>query len=266
MTATSAGSGGVNGGPATLDEICVVACAEAWRGDGEILASPIGTVPMVAVRLAAMTFEPDLLYTDGDAVLLGAPIPVGAPADHPKLVEGWMPFRNVFDVVWSGRRHVMMGATQIDRYGNQNIACIGPWERPKAQLLGVRGAPGNTVNHPTSYWIPNHSTRSFVATVDCVSGVGYDRAAAAGPSATRFHEIRRVVSNLGVFDFETADHAMRIRSLHPGVDVEQVVAATGFELLIPEAVPESRLPTDDELRLIREVIDPSALRKAEVKG
>ena len=73
----------------------------------------------------------------------------------------------------------MMGATQIDRFGNQNIACIGPWAQPKSQLLGVRGAPGNTVNHPTSYWIPKHDLRSFVEKVDCVSGVGYDRAAAA---------------------------------------------------------------------------------------
>ena len=52
--------------PPTRAEVCVVACAEVWRGDGEILASPIGTVPMIAVRLAVSTFEPDLVYTDGD--------------------------------------------------------------------------------------------------------------------------------------------------------------------------------------------------------
>lgn len=251
---------------ATLAEVCVVACAEVWRGDGEILASPIGTVPMIAVRLAASTFEPDLVYTDGDALLLARPVPVGAAAiDAPKHVEGWMPFRNVFDVVWSGKRHVMMGATQVDRFGNQNIACIGPWEKPKAQLLGVRGAPGNTVNHPTSYWVPNHTSRVFVERVDCVSGVGYDRAAAAGPSASEFHEIRRVVSNKGVFDFETADRSMRLRSLHPGVTVDDVVENTGFELVIPADVPQTRRPTDDELHLIREVLDPDNLRDAEVK-
>ena len=65
----------------------------------------------------------------------------------------------VFDIVWSGRRHVMMGASQIDRFGNQNIAASAPTRSPKAQLVGVRGAPGNTVNHPTSYWVPGHSTR-----------------------------------------------------------------------------------------------------------
>ncbi|HZQ84135.1 MAG TPA: CoA-transferase, partial [Acidimicrobiales bacterium] len=153
-------------------------------------------------------------------------------------------------------------ATQIDRFGNQNIACIGPWAKPKAMLLGVRGGPGNTVNHPTSYWIPNHSTRSFVPHVDCVSGVGYDR---VPKGAEPFHEIRRVVSNLGVFDFETPDHSMRLRSVHPGVTVDEIVEATGFELNVPDDVPESRPPTDEELKVI-ESLDPDGLRLNEVKG
>jgi acyl CoA:acetate/3-ketoacid CoA transferase beta subunit len=249
---------------ATLAEICVVACAEAWRGDGEILASPIGTIPTVGARLAASTFEPDLVYTDGDAYQLAAPISVSGATDAAKSIEAWMPFAKMFDVVWAGKRHVMMGATQIDRFGNQNIACIGPWAKPKAQLLGVRGAPGNTVNHPTSYWVPQHSTRVFVPAVDCASGVGYDRAAAAGPSASAFHEIRRVVSNLAVLDFDTPDRAMRVASVHPGVSVDDVVAATGFELVVPSDVAETRAPSADELRLIREVLDPDNLRDTEL--
>jgi acyl CoA:acetate/3-ketoacid CoA transferase beta subunit len=249
----------------TLAEVCVVACAEAFRGDGEILASPIGTIPTLGARLAALTLEPDLVCTDGDALQLGGPIPLGV-ADAPKVVEAWVPFGRMFDVVWSGRRHVIMGATQIDRFGNQNIACIGPWARPKAQLLGVRGAPGNTVNDPTSYWVPNHSTRVFVPAVDCVSGVGYDRAAAAGKSASEFHEIRRVVSNLAVLDFETPDHAMRVRSLHPGVTPDAVRDSTGFPLVLADDVPTTRAPTAEDLRLLREVLDPTGLRDAEVAG
>jgi acyl CoA:acetate/3-ketoacid CoA transferase beta subunit len=249
---------------ATLAEICVVACAEAWRDDGEVLASPIGLIPTLGSRLAALTFEPDLVYTDGDAFQLGAPLAPDAPADAAKVVEAWMPFGKMFDVVWAGKRHVMMGATQIDQFGNQNIACIGPWSRPKAQLLGVRGAPGNTVNHPTSYWVPQHSARVFVPAVDCVSGVGYDRAAVAGPTASEFHEIRRVVTNLAVLDFESPDHAMRVRSVHPGVTVEAVQEATGFPLVVPSDLPETRLPTDEDLRLLRELLDPRSLRDAEV--
>ena len=247
----------------TRADVCVVACAEAFRGDGEIVASPIGTIPVLGARLAACTFEPDLVYTDGDALTLGAPIPLGDDVG-PKVVEAWLPFGHMFDVVWSGRRHVMMGATQIDPHGNQNIACIGPWARPKAQLLGVRGAPGNTVNDPTSYWVPSHTPRVFVPAVDCVSGVGYDRAAAAGPSATRFHEIRRVVSNLGSFDFETDDHRMRIRTLHPGVSVAMVEEATGFPLVVPESIPTTRTPTDEERALLRDVLDPAGQRDREV--
>jgi len=182
------------------------------------------------------------------------------------VVEGWLPYRKVFDQVWSGRRHVMMGATQIDRFGNQNIACIGDYAKPKAQLLGMRGAPGNTINHTTSYWVPGHSDRVFVEKVDVVSGIGYDRAAALGPTASRFHQIRRVVSNLGVFDFATGDHRMRLASVHPGASVEEIQRNTAFELVIPAVVPETREPSESELRLLREVIDPGGAGNAEVRG
>lgn len=250
-------------GKATRAEVCIVACAEAWRGDGEILASPIGIIPTIAARLARATFEPDLLISDGEALLgLGT----WAIGERPPVIEGWIPYRFVFDLLYSGRRHVMMGPSQIDRYGNINISAIGDYNRPTAQLLGVRGAPGNTVSHPTSYWIPRHAPRSFVPKVDMVSGVGYDRAAQAGPSASRFHELRRVVSNLGVFDFNTPDHRMRLVSVHPGVTVDEVRAATGFELVIPPEVPVTREPTPQELELIRNVIDPNDLRSAEVPG
>jgi acyl CoA:acetate/3-ketoacid CoA transferase beta subunit len=245
-------------------EACAVAIAETFRGDGELLISPIGNLPQIGARLAKLTFEPDILLTDGVASIVANVGPLGGGDGPAPVVESWMPYRSVFDTLWSGRRHVMMGATQIDRFGNQNISCIGDFAQPKAQLLGMRGAPGNTINHPTSYWVPNHSTKVFVPKVDVVSGVGYDRAAALGERASRFHEIRRVVSNLAVFDFETPDHAMRLRSLHRGVTVEDVVASTGFELVIPHDVPETRAPTDEELRIIREVLDPRDLRGREV--
>ncbi len=234
-------------------EICAVALADAFRGDGEILASGIGVLPSIAARLARATFAPDLMLTDGVATLIEAD---GTPS-------GWMPYRAIFDLVWSGRRHVIMGAAQIDRFGNQNIAAIGDPQKPKAQLLGMRGAPGNTINHPTSYWISAHSRRAFVPRVDVVSGVGYDRAAALG-SAARFHEIRRVVTDLAVLDFATPDHAMRLASLHPGVALADVVERTGFPLAFSEPVPTTRAPTDEELDLLRRVIDPRGLGANEV--
>ncbi|MCX4761245.1 CoA-transferase [Streptomyces sp. NBC_01275] len=237
----------------TRAEYCVVACAEAWRGAGEILASPMGAVPSVGARLARLTFAPDLLLTDGEATIVR---PDGT-------AEGWLPYRKHLDMVTGGRRHVMMGASQIDRYGNQNISCIGDWAKPARQLLGVRGAPVNTLNNPTSYWIPRHSRRVFVEKADLVCGVGYDRLA-EHPGTARFHRIPRVVSDLGVFDFATPDHAMRLASVHPGVTVEQVREATGFDLAVPDEVPYTREPTGEELRLIREVIDPGNSRAREV--
>jgi acyl CoA:acetate/3-ketoacid CoA transferase beta subunit len=249
----------MTGGPSRA-EVCVAACAEAWRGDGAILASPMGLIPVLGARLAQLTFSPGLLLTDGEAHLL-APDGTGGPG---RVTEGWLPYRSVFTMVAAGLRHVMMGAAQIDRFGNQNISCIGDWARPKAQLLGVRGAPGNTVNHPVSYWVPRHSRRVFVERVDMVSGIGHDRAAGLGAQAARFHELRVVVTNLAVLDFQTADHAMRLRSVHPGVTAGDVTAATGFPLAVPDDVPVTRLPTAQELALIRGQLDPAGLREKEL--
>ncbi len=243
----------------TLAEICVVACAEAWRGDGAVLASPMGVIPTLGARLAQLTFEPDLLLTDGEATLLA---PAGVARDC--IAEGWLPFRQVFTMLAAGKRHVMMGAAQLDRFGNQNISCIGDWARPKAQLLGVRGAPGNTVNHPVSYWVPRHSRRVFVEQVDMVSGVGYDRAAGLRGVAAACHQLRRVVTNLAVLDFAGPDHAMRLRSVHPGVTVSDVADATGFLLAAPYQMPQTRLPTAAELTLIRQHLDPDGRRDQEL--
>ncbi|GIE34684.1 CoA-transferase [Actinoplanes italicus] len=229
----------------TRAETCVAACAEAWRGDGAVLASFAGLIPQLGARLAQLTFAPGLLVTDGEATLL-----------RDGLEEGWLPYRQVFSMVAAGTRHVMMGASQLDRFGNQNISCVGPWERPTSQLLCVRGAPGNTINHPVSYWIPRHSPRVFVEQVDMVSGIGHDRGA---------YEIRRVVTNLAVLDFATPDRSMRLRSVHPGVTVDEVVAATGFPLTVPDQVPQTREPTGAELALIRERLDPDGRREREVR-
>jgi acyl CoA:acetate/3-ketoacid CoA transferase beta subunit len=242
---------------ATRAEVCCIAVAECFRGDGEILANPIGTIPMIGGRLARATFEPELVMTDGYAMLAADVHAVGTEGDADLVAEGWNPYRTMFDVVWGGKRHVMMGATQVDRYGNQNIAALGDPARPKVQLLGFRGAPGNTICNTTSYFVPNHSPKVFVAEVDLVTGIGWDRGC---------KEIRRVVSNLGTFDFETDDHRMRLRSIHPGVTVDEVQEATGFELVVDDDLEETRTPTDDELRLIREVLDPGGLREAEVRS
>jgi acyl CoA:acetate/3-ketoacid CoA transferase beta subunit len=232
--------------------VCVAACADLFAEDGEVLASPMGLIPSLGARLARLTSAPELLLSDGEATLLG---PDGEP-------EGWLPFRQVFDVVAHGRRHVVMGANQVDRYGNQNISCIGPHERPTRQLLGVRGAPGNTANHRTSYWVPRHSRRVLVEAVDVVAGVGHDRARATG---LRYHDVYRVVTNLAVFDFATPDGSMRLRSVHPGVELDEVLGQTSFPLVTAGA-GTTREPSAAELELLRTRLDPDGRREKEVPG
>jgi acyl CoA:acetate/3-ketoacid CoA transferase beta subunit len=242
-------------------EVCAAAIADCFADDGEIFGSPMGLLPTLGARLARLTSNPDLLLSDGEALLLGGVPPLGAKAD---VVEGWIPFRFVFDVVAYGKRHVMMGATQIDRHGNQNISAIGDFARPKRQLLGARGAPGNTVNNRTSYWVARHSPRVFVEQVDMVSGVGPDRAKAAGTAASRFNDIHRIVTNLAVLDVTGPGDTLRLRSVHPGVSVDEVQAASGCAIAVTGDVPETRTPGADELVLIREVLDPKGLRHKEV--
>ena len=98
----------------------------------------------------------------------------------------------------------------------------------------MRGAPGNTINHPTSYWVPRHSRRVFTEQVDMVCGIGYDRAAALGAQAARFHELRVVVTNLAVLDFGGPDHTHAAAlACIPASASPTCIAATGFPLAVP---------------------------------
>lgn len=241
---------------ATRADVCVLACAEAFRGDGGNLVSPMGTIPRLGALVAKATFAPDILLGDGEARILRDPVPLGAEADA--VVESWIPFREVFQVVNGGRRHVMMGASQLDRFGNQNISAVGDWARPKVQLLGSRGAPGNTANHATSYWISSQSARVLVDRVDFVSGIGTDRATPA-----TFHDLRVVITDLAVLDLGGPEGTLAIRSVHPGVRVEDVQAASSFPLATQGDVPTTSLPTADQQALI-DHFDPKGLRFREV--
>ncbi|MFT4085631.1 MAG: CoA-transferase [Gordonia sp. (in: high G+C Gram-positive bacteria)] len=243
----------------TRAEYCVVACAEIFCGAGEIMASPMAPIPLIGARLARLTTEPDLLITDGEALILA-----GAPAiGKSGPIEGWMPFSKVFDVVASGRRHVVMGANQIDRHGNQNLSAFGPLQHPTRQMFGSRGAPGNTINHPTSYWVPRHSARVFVDRVDIVCGVGYDKVDPENPAFDHV-DVHRVVTNLGVFDFGGPGRTLRARSLHPGVTADDVAANTSFPVAELESAPTTAAPDAEQLSLIRDVLDPTGVRDREV--
>jgi len=242
----------------SLADLCIAAAAEAWRGDGEILASGIGVGPRLAASLAWRTHSPDLMMTDSESVLVSEPVPIGPRDGYAPKVEGWMPFRRVFDILWAGRRHAMTMPTQIDRFGNINISFIGDPAKPKVQLLGARGIPGNTINHTCSFFVPNHNPRTFVERVDMASGVGYDPARWRDGVRRDFMELRLVVSNLAVMDFNGPDKSLRVVSTHPGVTVDQVRAQTAFELHA-ENVIETPAPTAEQLAIL-EQLDPHGQR------
>jgi glutaconate CoA-transferase subunit B len=250
----------------TLAELLIVAAAEAWRGNGEVLASGIGVVPRLAASLAKLTHSPELMMTDAEAFLVEEPVPLGPRGEYRPRPSGYMPFARVFDCVWGGRRHVMIGPIQIDRFGQTNLSGIGALQKPKVQMLGMRGLPGNSISHLNSMFVPNHSARVFVpGEVDIVGGVGYNPARWPAGARDAHVDLRLIVTDLCVMDFSGAAHAIRVSSLHPGVSLAEVQAATGFALEAPAAAPTTAAPTREQLEIIRH-LDPHDLRAGVLKG
>ncbi|MDN0073865.1 hypothetical protein QU481_03035 [Crenobacter sp. SG2303] len=249
----------------TLSELAIVACAEVWRDEGEVLATGIGTIPRIAAGLARLTHNPALLMTDGEAYLIEEPLPLG-PREEKAKFSGWMPYSRVFDAVWRGRRHALVTPTQVDRFGQGNISCIGDFKKPKVQMLGMRGFPGNSISHTNSMFIPGHNPRVFVAgEVDVVCSAGYNPARWPDGRVPASLDIRRIVTDLCVMDFGGPDHGIRVVSLHPGVTLDEVRAATGFELAVSADLRETPRPTEEQLAIIRR-LDPHNLRAAAIKN
>lgn len=257
----------VNDSNYTLAELCIAACADIWRDDGEVLATGIGLIPRLAAGLAKYTVNPALLMTDAEAYLVAEPVPVGPRNGYKPVIEGWMPYSRTFDLLWGGKRHALVAPVQVDRYGQMNISAVGDYAKPKAALLGVRGYPGNSISHRNSMFVPNHSTRAFVAgECDVVCSVGNNPARWPDGKPPPGFALGRVVTDLAVLDFGGPDAQVRVCSLHPGVTLEQVQKNTGFALAAGELVPMTPAPTAQQLQLIRTRLDPHNLRASAFKG
>jgi len=251
----------------SLAELMICANAAAYEHDGEVLVTGIGVLQRIAASLAMLTTNPGILMTDSEAWILSTPNPVGKrPDDFVQMNENWMGFSRIFDNVWSGRRHLTGGPTQIDRFGQANISAMGgDYQKPKVQMLGVRGFPGNSICHANSYMVPAHGPRVFIdGECDVVCTIGFNPARL--PKGYSFDEIdlRCVYTNLGVFDFNGPERQMQIVSLHPGVTVEEVVSNTGFEVHVPDTIATTTAPTEEQLAVIRQ-IDPHNLRSKQLK-
>lgn len=251
----------------SLAELLICAGAEAFKNDGEVLATGIGLIPRLAASLAMKTSNPDMMMTDSEAFLLAEPNPVGnRGADFKQKNETWMGFSRIFDNVWSGKRHAMVGPTQIDCYGQANISALGKdYNKPNVQMLGVRGFPGNSISHANSFFVPSHNTRVFVeGECDVVASIGYNPARLPKGYQLDDIDIRLVITDLCVMDWNGPNHQLQLLSLHPGISVEQVTENTGFPIHVPEVVGITPAPTAEQLEIIRQ-LDPHNLRSKQLK-
>jgi len=245
----------------SLAELCIVAAADALRGEHEeVFATLIGLVPRLGGSLAKKTFLPGLMMSDGEYYFAHEPVPVGKRNGYLPIKEGRIGYERVFDLIAKGNRHAFVGPVQVDRFGQMNLSAIGDYKAPKVTMLGVRGLPGNTVNNRTSMFVANHTSRAFVSgEVDMVSGAGYNPARYPNGKFPKYLDHRHIITNLCVLDFEGVNHAIRMRSLHPGVSFEEVQDNTGFELARPDELEETNAPTSEQLKIISE-LDPHNLR------
>jgi glutaconate CoA-transferase subunit B len=252
--------------PYTKTELMICVAARLFE-DGT--TAFIGTgIPMLAAMLATKTTAPNLVpifeFGGMGAILEQLPIAVGgARTFHKGLYASGL--AEAMETLQRGFvDYGFLGGAQIDPYGNLNSTVIGDHDHPKARLPGSGG--GNDVG--SLGWrtvaIMQHDRRRFVPQVDFVTTPGY----LSGPGAREAAGLPKgsgpayVVSTLGLMDYDCqpgGDCRMRLIAVHPEVAVDEVIANTGFELILPETIGINPPPTTEELRLLREEIDPERL-------
>jgi glutaconate CoA-transferase subunit B len=241
-------------------ELMLSAAARLLEDDSTVI---VGTgAPCAAAMLAQKTHAPNmtiLFEAGGVGPLLPAmPISVGdSRTFHRGLWATSMD--NIMSLLQQGAVDVcFIGGAQIDRYGNVNSTVIGEYAHPKVRLPGSGGANDLASLCWRSICMTVHSLRRFVEKVDFVTTPGYldgpgAREKAGLPPGTGPDS---VVTNLAILGFYPDSKRMMVQSLHPGVRREDIVRNTGFQLLWPDTLGETAAPTQEELRLLREVIDP----------
>lgn len=226
----------------------------------------IGTgIPMLAASLAQRLHAPNLIpvfeFGGTGALLEDLPLAVGEARTFHKALAA----SGICDIMETAQRgfidYGFLGGAQIDAYGNLNSTVIGDYYSPKVRLPGSGG--GNDVG--SHCWmtiaIMRHDKRRFVPKCDFITTPGY----LSGPGAREEAGLPpgsgpiAVVSTLAKMGFDKETCRMRLDAVYPGATVEQVLENTDFELLIADDVQEIESPTDEELRLLREEIDPNRL-------
>ena len=241
---------------ASPDELMIAAAAAELAGVRTVFVG-IG-LPNAAANLARRSVAPDLELIYESGVVGARPTRLPDSIGDPALVSGaaaTMSMRDLFGgFLQGGRIEVgMLGAAQIDRWGNLNTTVIGAYERPEVRLPGSGGACEIALNARRVIVVMNQSTRSFVDRVDFVTSPGHRRTdgggrpswAGAGPTA--------IVTQLGVYRFGT-DGEMELVGLHPGVDEQTVDAGSGWPMRRAASVLRLPPPSDEMLASIRQLV------------
>lgn len=259
----------------TVDELMVTTLANEFRNGDQACNGMASFIPVAAFMLARLTHAPELIWLASSGGLDPRPDRIPASTLEAPLWRDSIMYLEQYGDFWNfvlnGRwiRKFCVGAAQLDRYGNANNSVIGSdYHAPEIRLPGTAGlADMCAIGKELYYWNPDHSPRSMVERVDYISGAGYlgggderERLGmGGGPQA--------VITNLAVLDFHPDSRQMRLKSVHPGIKAAQVQEATGFELLIPkDSLHVTNAPTREQVRLIREVIDPGDTRKRGFQG
>ena len=260
----------VPGADCTIDELIVVTLARAFTNDTRAFNGAVSFIPVCAYLLARRTHAPELVWAASSIAVDANPKKLGESTLSDSIWDGATMLANSPNDFWAfaqGARYntfAFRGA-QMDRYGNVNNTVIGPYDNPKVRLPGGGGMADLGCMIPNIFlWSTTHNARTFVDRLDFRSGIGWgdggdhrDRLGMPGGP-------QLCVTNLCVFDFHPESKGMRLKSLHPGVTVEQVQESTGFEVLLPGGeIPTTDLPTSEELRILREEVDPTSMRLRE---
>jgi glutaconate CoA-transferase subunit B len=241
--------------PYTPTEMMIAVSARQLAGE-RVCFVGVGP-PNIACNLAKRTVAPGLELVYEAGVFGSSPARLPLSIGDPTLVTGSTLVTSQFELfsfyLQGGLIDVgFLGASQIDRYGNINTTVIGGYDKPKVRLPGSGGACEIAINAKKVFVIMPQSKRSFVERIDFTTSPGHlagTRPLAWGGGPTV------VVTNLGVYRFG-ANGAMRLHSRHPGVSLEEIEENTSWEMEASEDVTETPAPTVDELRLIREELDP----------
>jgi glutaconate CoA-transferase subunit B len=262
--------------PATdwaIDELMITRLAACFEDDDQACNGMASFLPVSAFALARATHAPELVWLAGAVGLEPRPEKVPASTLEAPLWSDAVMYLEQYGDFWNyamnGRwlQKFCVGAAQLDRFGNANNSVIGgTFHAPKVRLPGTAGMGDmGSIGKKLYYWNPNHNARALVERVDFISCAGY---LGGGDERERLGLVggpQLVITNLAVLDFEPISKHLRIESVHPGVTVEQVQEATGFELLVPDGEPPTTpVPTEEQVRLIR-AFDPDNMRKREFR-